>query len=257
MNIKVVKELASQGVRLFKSDQVKELALSCGIESSNLNKFLYRLKKEGWIIPIKKGAYALSPILTGSNPIHEFELAMALSQPAAISHWSAMHYHHITDQIPRMTFVLITTVTRSPRISHKQSETPFDLTSYHLTRINPGLFFGIQKVWIGEVAVCITDLERTLLDGLANPQYCGGFLEVLNAFKLSLNQIEISKIIDYALKLNVAIAKRLGWVLQHQGIEMASLKKLIELPIKGYRKLDASLPPNGKYNQQWMVQENI
>jgi hypothetical protein len=34
------------------------------------------------------------------SPLHEFEIAMALVQPAAISHWSALNYHTLTEQTP-------------------------------------------------------------------------------------------------------------------------------------------------------------
>jgi len=35
-----------------------------------------------------------------------FEIAMALVDPAAISHWSALHHHALTEQAPRRVFVL-------------------------------------------------------------------------------------------------------------------------------------------------------
>ena len=35
--------------------------------------------------------------------------------------------------------------------------------------------------------VTITDVERTLLDGLAMPQHCGGFAEVVHAFQVGMD----------------------------------------------------------------------
>jgi len=37
---------------------------------------------------------------------HEFEIAMALAHPAAISHWSALHHHGLTEQAPRKVFMV-------------------------------------------------------------------------------------------------------------------------------------------------------
>ena len=59
-------------------------------------------------------------------------------------------------------------------------------------------------MWIGETRVTITDPERTLLDGLAMPRYCGDFAEVLHAFEARGTDLELQRIIEYALKLDAA-----------------------------------------------------
>ncbi len=100
-------------------------------------------------------------------------------------------------------------------------------------------------MWIGEARVTITDPECTLLDGLSMPQYCGDFAEVLHAFETRAPTLNLERIIEYALKLDAATAKRLGWVLEHQGVEPSKLKRLAALPIRGYRKLD----PTGARNE--------
>jgi predicted transcriptional regulator of viral defense system len=89
------------------------------------------------------------------------------------------------------------------------------------------------------------------------PQYCGDFAEVLHAFEARGAGLNVQRIIEYALKLDAAAAKRLGWVLERQGVERSSLEPLASLPIKGYRKLDPSGPRRGPCNQRWMIQENL
>jgi predicted transcriptional regulator of viral defense system len=123
--------------------------------------------------------------------------------------------------------------------------------------VKPERFFGTEKVWVGEARVTITDPERTLLDGLSMPQYCGDFAEVLHGFQVSGTGLNVERIIDYALKLDAATAKRLGWVLESQGVESTKLERLAALPVKGYRKLDPTGPRRGPYNQHWMIQENL
>ena len=88
----------------------------------------------------------------------------------------------------------------------------------------------------------ITSLERTLLDGLAMPRYCGGFGEVIHAFGEALPRADIDRMVADAPRLGVAVAKRLGWVLETHGIEDRHLEELADLPVKGYRKLDANGP---------------
>src|SRR5690606_21618203 len=108
-----------------------------------------------------------------------------------------------------------------------------------------------------EAQVQMTDPERTLLDGLMNPEYCGDFQEVLHAFKMHHDQMNVERIVQYALRLDHSVVKRLGWVLEKLGIKESRLPELLHLPIKGYRKLDPSGPLKGPYNKKWMIQENI
>lgn len=46
-----------------------------------------------------------------------------------------------------------------------------------------------------------TNLERTLIDAVVRPQYAGGIVEVLEAFKLAKNNIDIDKLNKYLEKL--------------------------------------------------------
>lgn len=128
---------------------------------------------------------------------------------------------------------------------------------YQFIQVKPERFFGTEKIWMNEARVTITDPERTLLDSLSKPACCGDFAEVLHAFEVRGDALNIERIIDYALKLDTAIAKRLGWVLENQGIKENRLQPLEDLAIKGYRQLDPTGPRKGPYNKRWMIQENL
>ena len=128
---------------------------------------------------------------------------------------------------------------------------------YQFVRVKPERFFGTRNIWINDVRVTMTDPERTLLDGLMMPQYCGDFAEVLHAFQERGPHLDIKRIIDYAFKLDAATIKRLGWVLEHAGIASRRLKPLLGVPIKGYRTLDPTGPRHGPCNRHWMIQENL
>ena len=187
---------------------------------------------------------------------------MALVDPATISHWSALHYHGLTTQIPRTTFVLTTHETSVPRLRGRAGEEPRDGclindVAYRFVQVRPGRFFGTNQVWVGDARVSITDLERTLVDGLTMPQHCGGFAEVLHAFEIAGSRLNVRRITDYALRLDAATGKRLGWVLEHLQLARAEHGRLAAVPIKGYRKLNPRGPRNGRRNTRWMVEENL
>jgi len=262
LGVELVRRLANEGDRIFTSARARELAPAVGLSAGYLRQALHHLARSGWVVRLRKGLYVLSSTVPGVTPAHEFEIAMALVDPAAISHWSALHQHGLTAQAPRKVFVLTTTDVSVPRMrgaKAKQDRQGFPIgdTTYQFVQVKPERYFGTDKVWIGEARVTITDPERTLLDGLTMPQYCGDFAEVLHAFEVRGADLNLQRIIEYALKLDAATAKRLGWVLAQQGVDPSKIERLAALPIKGYRKLDPTGPRKGPCNTRWMIQENL
>ena len=262
LGVELVRLLASEGDRVFSTARARELAPRVGLKNEYLWEALYHLRRNGWIVPLRRGLYALSPTVPGVTPALEFEIAMALLEPAAISHWSALHHHGLTEQVPRKVFVLTTTEVPIPRVrgagaGEARDGYPAGGTRFGFIQVKPERFFGTEKVWIGEARVTVTDPERTLLDGLSRPQYCGDFTEVLHAFGVHSPALDLERIVGYALKLDAATAKRLGWVLERQGVASSELERLAALPIRGYRKLDPTGPRRGPRNRHWMIQENL
>ena len=128
---------------------------------------------------------------------------------------------------------------------------------YRFVRVRPGRLFGTEQVWAHDARVVITDLERTLLDGLSRPRHCGDFAEVLHAFEVAMDRVDVKRITKYAIRLGTATAKRLGWVLAYYGCKSSEVDRLEELPAEGYRTLDPTGPRKGRCNARWMVQENL
>ena len=262
VGIELVRLLAYEGDRVFTTGRARELAPRVGLKDSYLGEALYHLRRNDWIVPLRRGLYALSSPAPGVSDAHEFEIAMALVNPAAISHWSALHCHGLTEQVPREVFVLTTTESSIPRTRRTEGKLPRggyligDVT-YRFVQVRPERFFGAQMMWIGDARVYITDVERTLLDSLAMPQYCGDFAEVLDAFQACMDHVDIKRISQYASRLDTATVKRLGWVLEYHGASSSSIDQLASLPVNGYRMLDPTGPRRGPCNSRWMIQENL
>jgi predicted transcriptional regulator of viral defense system len=262
VGIELVRLLAYEGDRIFTTDRARQLAPRVGLKDAYLVEALYHLRRNNWIVSLRRGLYALSSTASGVGVPHEFEVAAALVAPAMISHWSALHHHGLTEQIPRDVFVLTTTDAWIPRPKQSRAARSGSgflagNTLYRFIQVKPDRFFGGRQRWIGEVRVSITDLERTLLDGLSMPRYCGGFAEVLHAVQVGMDRLNIELISDYAVRLGVTTVKRLGWVLESQGVPRSELAVLADLPVKSYCKLDPTGPRKGSCNSRWMVQENL
>lgn len=260
LGIELVRRLSNEGVSIFTIPQIQDTATSIGLSYNYLCQALHYLTLTGWVIRLKQGLYSLSSSAIGVSPLHEFEIAMALVNPAAISHWSALNYHGLTEQTPRTIFVL-TSAKSVPRTRKKAIEKSSGYVvsniAYQFVQIKPEYYFGIEEVWINESRIKITDIERTLLDCLMSPQYCGGFSEVFYIFENNLATINLEKIIKYALKLDTTTIKRLGYILETLGTNKELLQPLQLVPIKGFRLLDPTNARQGKYNKNWMIQVNL
>lgn len=189
-----------------------------------------------------------------SELLHEFEIATTLVTPCALSHFTAFQIHELTDQLPVKVFVSVPTDVPLPPLSHGNILN-YENTQYKYIRVRPSHFFGCMHIARGATKITVTDLERTLLDGLIQPQYCGGIREVIHAF--TVKEFDTVRMVEYAKKLGNSVSKRLGWVLEHTGYNGVLLDTLERIPSKGFIKLNASGNDVGPYNKRWGIRENV
>lgn len=246
VGVNLLRHLANQGLRIFSTEQAQAAALEIKMRPAYVSEALHHLKNGGWVTRLKRGVYAIAAY--GPAP-HEFAIAMALVTPSAISHWTAMHYHHITQQTPNKIFAITPHGTSIPRSLAN--------TMFRFIQVKKEHYFGIEMIWVDDMRAQITNLEKTLLDGLTSPEYCGDFTEVLHAFKMGKDKMRIQVIVEYALKLEKAVAKRLGLILDGLGVEEKYLEPLLKLPVTSYCKFDPSGPVKGPYNAKWKIRENV
>lgn len=255
MDFEFIHHLVNSGIRVFNSEEALEIARQMGMSPSTLRGFLSRLVKKKMIERLKPGLYCLGADFLTNNPLHEYEIALALVSPSAIAYLSAISYHKLTDQISSIFYVITITEGQENRSSY----TTYTIKGlkYRIIYVKKNHFFGIEKKWFYGFSMLITDLERTLLDGLMRPKYCGGFREVLYAFEQAIERIDIEKIISYAIKLNDTVCKRLGYILEKLHIDETRLQPLLLRKTSSYSKLDASGPRTGNWNNKWLIVENI
>ncbi|MBA3814326.1 MAG: MarR family transcriptional regulator [Alphaproteobacteria bacterium] len=253
MILEFLNELTQAGHRIFSVVEAKEIAERMGIKPSSVTYVLRSLASHGLIHQIYKGNYVIEDnILTGS-PLHKFEIAMHLAKDGAIGCWTAMSYHELTDQVLSRVYVLAPYTDEKKRSLYQYHIESYD---FLLIQVQKDHFWGTEQQFVGGVKIRITDLERTLIDGLMRPTYCGGFREVLNAFSIAKDRLDIHKLIAYGKRSPTALQKRLGWVLSHLSIE--NVADFLNVPeTKHFDKLDPSGPRRGRQNKQWMILENI
>jgi predicted transcriptional regulator of viral defense system len=189
------------------------------------------------------GEYAGNPYLVARK--------LAGDAPCFISHASAMEIHRIVTQPP---FTIYASSTK--RISNRTIQG----TEFHFVLIKPAHFFGTAKHWVTKQEwVEISDLERTVVDGLREPAYCGGVTEVAKGLWMRRQDVNLSKLVDYALRIGTgAVIRRLGYLLELYALAHATeVDRLQKSLTPTYVKLDPTLPTEGPHISRWRLQRNI
>lgn len=116
-------------------------------------------------------------------------------------------------------------------------------------------FFGFNDILISNVSVKISDKEKTIVDCLDKPKYCGGIEEITKAIFFAKEEIDFEKLTKYAIKIgNNAVIKRLGFILDFLGINSRNLKNKIS---DSYSILDPTKAKTGKYDSKWKILVNV
>jgi predicted transcriptional regulator of viral defense system len=262
---RLLQGLINKGKLIFDMAEAKETAKQLNIPVEQLPVLLHHLAKDEWIIRLKRGLYAGSGKLPGGTIINPFVIATRLVDPGAISHWSAMNHHGLTEQLPRNVTVMTTQKVYTPSMRSKNKKSgqkhgrEIDGVRVEYVTVKATHYFGIEQIWIDQhFKISITDKERTLLEGFSSPRSFGSLSEILGILEEHLGELDVDKLIAYALQYdNIAVVKRLGWALEHLGIDADRLQQLRDYPATGYRLLDPTKPKRGKYESRWMIQNNL
>jgi predicted transcriptional regulator of viral defense system len=229
---------------------IEEAQRQLRIDPKLLEYYLRTLSKMGLLKRIAKGIYVIS-LEPGRFPSpHEFVLAQILVPDGAVAYWSALNYYGMTEQIPQTVFV------QTPIKRGYRRQLSLDGKRFRVVVISPEKFFGINTIRIGRRDVRITDPEKTVVDCLDKPKYCGGIIEVVKA--LSNARLDYEKLLDYAERMkNKALLKRLGFLSEKLGLGIESRIKLSEKDRKSFALLDPSMPPTGRFSYKWGLRINV
>lgn len=264
--MRILQQLFLRGKRIFNMAEAEAAAIRENIPHKQIKKILSNLAKYGRVLRLRRGLYVSIGLLPDQTNTHPFAISAYLIQPSAISHWSALQYHGLTEQIPQIvtaitTSKVITPSMRKTNIQQSVSKHAWEIKGirYEYTNIQEKYFFGIEEIWIDEsFRVPITDKERTLLDVFVSPKIFGGMGEALGILQNALPNIDIQKLVDYAVKYkNKSVIKRLGWALEYFNVEEKYLMPLLETQVGYYCRLDPAKPAKGPCDKRWMIQNNL
>jgi predicted transcriptional regulator of viral defense system len=131
---------------------------------------------------------------------------------------------------------------------------------FRFVRCRRGHLFGLTEHWATkQEKVRVSDLERTIIDGLKQPEHCGGLTEIAKGLWMRRQDVNVDRLVQYAKRIGVgAVVRRLGFLLETY--EMASAPVLDRLRnglTSTYVRLDPVLPAEGKRLRRWRLQLNV
>jgi len=245
----LISALARQDKKIFNIED------SRSVIGKDAGKIMSSLIRKKWVLPLKRGLYAIVPLDVGfkgadSFILHNFVIASHLVEPYYIGYWSALNHYGFSEQIPRTTFIA-TTKARMPLT--------ILAADYCFVKLKKKKFFGFNKIDIEGWKINISSPEKTIADCLDRPEQTGGIDEVAKAIYFNYEEIEIRKVYGFAERMgNATILKRLGYILEATGL-MDKYRGIFSRfsPSKGYPVLDPASARKGRHNSKWGLLVNF
>jgi len=260
-NIKTLGKVSANLIsRLYDEDktifEISDVQRVLGKNYNDATDLLSRLVKRKVITRLKAGKFLIIPQELGSVERYMGNWYVAAREVVNsslyyIAFYSAMHYWGMLTQ----PLIKIFTVTPQRQI------VPLEMRDKLIfIFIKEKSIWGIKEVWVTKTEkVRISDLERTIIDAVAHPRYCGGITEIAKGIWLVKERIDYERLRNYVDKYGKNIvAKRLGYILEILKIEQTALlgqfKKYIR---KRYDLFDPVLPKQKTDKNNWHLIDNV
>ena len=233
---KLVKVVTAAGDVL----EIADVAAVLKIPRVQAAKLLSRWASQGWLRRVGKGAYVSVPLefLDAETVVQDpWILVPPLFGPAYIAGRTAAEHWDLTEQIFRDIVVCTARPVRNATIERETA-------IFKLKHVPEKLFFGTKTVWRSQTKVAVSDIHRTIVDVLNDPELGGGIQHIADCFDRYLKKAESDpqKLVEYAEAIgNGAIFKRLGFLAERHpnGAELAEASRT--RLTNGHAKLDPVL----------------
>lgn len=210
--------------------------------------------KVGHVVRVRRGVFAVVP--RGSTPAaanpDAFQLSMKLADDAVIAFHSALEFQgRAYSLFSRHYFV--TRHRLRPFVFAGTTYVPVELPT--VLGLSSGPQSGIKSVPYKGGTVKVTTFERTLVDVLDSPQYCGGWEEAWRSLEM-VEFFDLDAVIEHALlRRNATLAAKVGFYLsQHREelmVEDVHLNALLPHVPKQARYMDRDYPGKASLVRPW------
>jgi predicted transcriptional regulator of viral defense system len=193
---------------VFRLEDVRDIT---GLSETSARSFVRKLVDRGVASRLKPALYVLVPFELGrerqypGNPLVVAREIMH-GEDYYLSHATAMEIHGMTTQ-PQLV-VMVSTPACRRSVTALSGE-------FRFVRCQRRHLFGLTEHWVTkQEKVHVSDLERTIIDGLKQPEHCGGLTEVAKGLWMRRQDMNVDGLVQYAKRIGVgAVVRRLGFLL--------------------------------------------
>jgi predicted transcriptional regulator of viral defense system len=243
-------------------------------EPSDLYPFFRQMQRRGELAPIRghDRLYEVTVPYARGGHVEEDEVLMEVHPYAALSHLSALVFHGLTDELPKgiiMTVSLdgrgdLLPIGTEPRdwegLPLVRGQMPARILNRPVTwrQVKPERFFGLGVNAPRGYPVRVTTPERTLLDALQAPELSGGMENVLRAWALARDTLDLDVLIHFVDRFDIALLRqRAGFILEELGLSHPRMGEWQGMARRGgSSKLLASAPYAPHYSERWNLSLN-
>ncbi len=256
---RLLTEIEQLGIAVLSLAKHRDLLSSFG--DQELRDLLHGLKQKGWVVPIERGKYLVVPRAARSG-WHENPLVIAATLSPSdyyISYWSALSYHQLTEQIPRVVYVALKE-SRRPPLS-------FQGWDYRFASVAANRFYGFRAeefpVLNGSstAEVLIAEPEKAILDSMEEELRAGGIQEVVKALRRGLDEGTLSadRLISHAGRYpSSALIARIGHLLDRFGVREAdTLLPLVRRRGRPVYMSEANPRAGARFDDKWHLWLNV
>lgn len=224
-------------------DQIFDEAKSCW-DYKQAKNLITKLVKNGWLIRIKKGLYAISDLSTrGSLSLSPYMVANLLVADSYVSFESALQQYGMFDQLTDKTV----------SVSLKKYKTVIlHSIEYSFIKTKPDYYFGWQEIVIDNHATRIATPEKALIDivNFHKSQYSIDLvIEKLLEHQRELKPDLLNK---YLGKFSLTTVKVFGLIFDLIGIKSDHLYEIV----KTKHGTHWMLTDDTKFNAKWRLYYN-
>ena len=183
---------------------------------------------------IERGRYLLIPAKAGTDGYwaeDSWIIVPHLIDTYYVGFWTAMNFWDMTEQIPHTVFVATT---------KRKRNLEFGGQRFEFVTLSSKKFFGFTEEKADEGKFFnISTREKTIVDGLMHPEYCGGIPEVTKAMWNIRKDIDWQLVYEMAEKVKInVVLKRLGYLLSILDIEGKISERTKKIKKYPYQYLD-------------------
>lgn len=204
--------------------------------------------------------------------VDEREALLELHPYAALSHLTALVFHGLTDEQPKGLTATISVDSRGGLLPIGTVPSDWEGVAppsgravprvlghpVAWQRVKPERFFGFAEYQPFGLPLRLTVVERTLIDGLQAPDLCGGIGNVLRAWALARDAIDLDVLVHQAERFDVAVLRqRVGFVLDQIGLAHPRVERWqVGAHRGGSSRLVGSLPFAATFDERWNLSIN-